>query len=106
MGLIWYLWEDIKSQCDFMYLRKWFGLNFTLNSVLGQNESIHYESVHEAWELYMKSRESVTKDLWNTSINDLQSNILWKAINECEETTAFIPHKHISVPLDNACVFW
>ena len=22
MGLIWYLWEDIKSQCDFMYLKK------------------------------------------------------------------------------------
>ena len=24
MGLIRYLWEDIKSQCDFMYLRKMF----------------------------------------------------------------------------------
>ena len=47
----------------------------------------------------MKLRESVTKDLWKTSINDLQSNIFWKTINECEETTAFILQKHRSVPL-------
>ena len=57
------------------------GLNFTMNSVLGQNESIHYESVHEAWVIIHEYRENVTKDLQMTIFKDLQSNILGKAIH-------------------------
>ena len=56
---------------------------YIMNQFIETNETMRHE------ELYMKSRESVTKDLWKTSINDLQSNILWKAINECEEKNSF-----------------
>ena len=59
MGLIWYLWEDIKSQCDFMYLRKmvwillwtvyWDKINpYIMNQFIETNETMRYE------ELYMK----------------------------------------------------